>query len=810
VLEEIIKFKHMFVKLSKFESDYKKPVERDWPNVNVTFEEANSWVSDGWGVGINIQKAGIKVIDIDHELTDIEVEILRQTGGLVMKTPRGWQVFAGELGFNEDFKNVDIKVQYIHELSGEVGWYELRNVEIYTGASTRQVVLPVFGTIRHKLGGRVVYFDGKKYEGGHTLLDIYNIISEARDKEIYIRLKNLPESSDFVYNSRGFKSLFSNWRDVSPEEVLEFAKKLKKGERHNKMLTLMMLWVARGFEDDERYRGKLIEVLRDVTFADEKHLRSTQNEIDAAWEGALEKGEELKRNVIKTKKGRPGKALKIIDEYFADASYIKEFDDLYILHDKWAIPADKMGDYLSKLGVAVSDNVAKQVVAYIYGNNFENKNARIAVDYVQRAGDELYIAANYNGKSGIFIYNEESGFIFKENAENFYIRYGVALREFKEEDFKGAIEYFDKVLKVVLDVNSSAYSAIIAPFIVGNCRGGIIIQGASGSGKSSFSKLIQKVSQGVSGWISVKDDREIMANMANSRMIGIDENETLQKDIQEKLKSAISYGEMQVRKLFTNKELDKIKASASVILSAVEVRDLQPDMLRRSVVFTMKPKNNKISEDSFDRAVTNAMNKLLIGAIEIAGIIKDNEIDLLQLLSEGDKEVQELPAWLRDTSKIDIAKSYWHACLRLGISEEEAKRVWREVRGGVHGLALDAWEDVLKEIDTNTEFAEKMRNGAKLSDISNVIIKDDITISPEMLKDERNKFANKLKNTALKVAPLLSELGFNLNFDTIRERGKRVRIYYLSKGNEKQNEKQNGIFNFNEDCDMPYPKDCPF
>lgn len=336
------------------------------------------------------------------------------------------------------------------------------------------------------------------------------------------------------------------------------------------------------------------------------------------------------------------------------------------------------------------------------------------------------------------------------------------------------IDYYIKTCEQLFgEEQGASIAALLANVVCGTARCGVLVVGPAGSGKSTVNLLLQYISQNDGRFVGINDRRDLMSALINSRIVGIDESETISDEIQEVLKTAISYGTFAARRLYTNAGVDIMRTDASIVLSSVEVNKLSADLLRRCVVIEMQQRQKRVSERVILNAIQAAANKLLLACLAIASVDKTTvEKDLLHILSNGTGELNELPVWLRDVSKIDIATTYWQSCKVIGIDENRAHNTWQRVRGAASQMGLGLWQDIVEYYQKDENFENLLTNEMSSREIINYLF--------DGLEDTR-KYANSLQRSAPKAAALLQELGYNLTWRSVRDRGRVVRFYKLEK-----------------------------
>lgn len=766
-----------YIKLkNSLNDDHKQPVSARW-QAGCSLVEALKHVQlNKGGVGVLVE-APLAVLDIDG--TSIAVDALLEQAiaekCLIIKSLKGYHIY-----FRRRPEHPQKDARYV--VDGV-------SVEYYCGSSTRQIVLPVEGTPRYELGSRIIYALGDDYYGSHALDTIDELLRKTLEQSQFSWSALLePQSSVPPINTTHehelgrFRALFGvRWRSATAEEICSKMRLAAKGTRHNLLLTLSILWEVLGYENNEDTAGKLLEAAK-YAWRDE-WSEATEREIQHIWNGRLRFAEAIKtQEQIRQQtraRSKDEKKIESLYERIFGNDELYWYDDgltIYILHDRYAIAKEQLRAYAAARNVALSDSYAELLVVYIQSIK-QFRDAIILKSYPVVVDDRIYLAARIGSEVGVIVKQSDEISFTTERIDNIYLLYTNKYRDFSDcwdDDLDDIVKYYIDVCNALFSNNHAvAIAALLANVVCGTARCGVLITGAAGSGKSTVNLLLQYIAQSDGRFVGANDRRDLMSALVNSRIIGIDESETLSEEIQEVLKTAISYGTFAARRLYTNATVDIMRTDASVVLSSVEINKLSADLLRRCVVIEMQQRRNRASENALLKAIQATANKLMLACLAIASIDRTSaDKDLLHVLTNGTTTLQELPAWLRDVSKIDIANTYWHTCCMLGVDEATARKAWQQMRGAAHQMGLGLWQDVIELYDNDSKFAMLLQAEASAKEIVQYLLGD---------LDDTRKHASSLQRNAAKAAALLQELGYTLTWRSVRARGSTTRFYRLEK-----------------------------
>ncbi|RMG03867.1 MAG: hypothetical protein D6735_07795, partial [Acidobacteria bacterium] len=283
--------------------EHKVPIEKDWINKEYTVEEAEGFIAKGYGIGLNLSKHEVFVIDIDEDSDDARyaIEVLKDKGAVIIKTTRGYHIFIKSEKYKgqKGIKKAKITV-YGAEPIDLVG-------EFYTPEDNRNIVLPALGTTRYKLGGRVLYgmkydiakFPEERQKNAHRLINLLSLIFSAPNLDEFIEVRAGDESSrygevagDSSLREQVYKKYFYKegkkplLLDKIMQRILETPP--QKGQRHHELLHVALIVFENFGKNDD-----IAKVMRDTfmqVFAGE---RGAEREVEGIIKWAREKAPEV-------------------------------------------------------------------------------------------------------------------------------------------------------------------------------------------------------------------------------------------------------------------------------------------------------------------------------------------------------------------------------------------------------------------------------------------------------------------------------------------------------------------------------------
>lgn len=742
--------------------DTKAPAFKNWVD-GVTEEQVLSWLSEGGGVGLALHLTTSWVIDFDHLSAPVHevAEIFGQAGSLVNITPRGGL-------------HIFLKAPAPVESGRYVIFHndvELGVADVYSPPSPRNIVLPIAGTPRDIEGGGVLWEGCRRLDG----YAVSFATMQEYLKYLKINYKGLPDGIRFLPAERAKKEgapaggrwntlLGKDWRHATQEDLCEAMRRAREGERHNTLLSISALWAVRNFGDSMPLRRAAIEAWGDDRGA-EKEIDNILGNISEV-PGKLEHfekiqsaadGKENKRRSWGKSRQSPEEWLRAVFPEGVQVAFIG--GDVYLLCGGYAVNIEGLRSIAAARGVSIGKDKAEVIMGYAAAKLPVVQGVHIVRNWPSLHDGRLCVYAEIEGrrgilaaKAGIFNFIE----LGESSAGGMCVMYTDRPRPVCQVDIVGASQAADEFIQVtcaLLRTGDRAVACAVAALCSGAARGGFVVMGNPGCGKSTFSLFMQHIAQGEGGFTSPADPRSFIASCANSSVIGIDESDTLSSGVQDMLKTLISYGTVNVRKMYTNAGLEQLQASVSVVLSSVEVHHLASDLMRRMAVLriTKKPEV-RVSEDEILPLIREGASRYMIGCMYLCanGKINNNNNSLLSILKNNNTN---LPDFLSSDSKRDWAEAYHAACRRAGVTEEESRRVWQTIRGEARALGLGKWADVLEAIKGNNELGHMLADGMTAQQIAEVIIGCDT-------EEEVQRCARSLAQTALRAATALEEMGW--------------------------------------------------
>lgn len=751
-----------FVKLSKGSGDnHKRPTEKDWETKTYSISEAETWIRSGHGVGINVAGTNeLGVIDIDEsgDTADAVARYFADAGALVCITPsRGYHIFLTRKSFLHKDGKYTLKTPV-----GEV------KVEWYRGSGARNIVLPIINTPRARLGGKVLYNEKKYVNRAVSLATMIEYLANA--SKFFVENVSLMDS--VVTDERVLKKVFGkSVRRLERSDVLKVVKNAVEGERHNTLLRAALVYRMRGWD---------IEELREVGYDLFDGESSATDEVDRIieWVNSIDvpvvesAADVAERATVDKKRFDFESIVKAV--FGDDLAWCESGDDVYILTNGYAICNNtSLAAYICDRGVPMSAERAKMVIRYIK-NKYDNIDVNIMKPYpVYYDGIGFVCGVNVKGKVSALLAGGGKFGLFDPRELGLYVEYDGRYRKLNMEDIENAKRLSEELLAMLgsFFVKSPHTDADVALLLASTVmsKSVVFILGESGSGKSTLSVFLQYLLNGRNANVGSNDKRDLSAAVSSNRLVGFEEVSWLPREFWNDIKVFTTLGGLTQRTLFTNKDTTFVDSECTFIFATTDISSVPGDVLRRAVQFKPSVYQRVVREDKLAQKLRKDLPRYVVGLMYLLKDYYTNETDytIFDLLVKNDN-VSYLPDWLERANKSDLAESYYYMYRRLGVSPENAKRAWQSAREGAALKGLGIWGDIIAKWEEDEEFRQRMANGAMAAHIA------------DALEVDSKKIGNKLSSSALKIVPVLREMGFVLRVDEKKDSTyKRKKVYYL-------------------------------
>lgn len=751
-----------FVKLSKGSGDnHKRPMEKDWETKTYSISEAETWIRAGHGVGINVAGTNeLGVIDIDEsgETADAVARYFADAGALVCITPsRGYHIFLSRKSFLHKDGKYTLKTPV-----GEV------KVEWYRGSGARNIVLPILNTPRARLGGKVLYNEKKYVNRAVSLATMIEYLANA--SKVFVENVSLMDS--VVTDGRVLKKVFGKpVRRLERSDVLKVVKNAVEGERHNTLLRAALVYRMRGWD---------IEELREVGYDLFAVESSATDEVDRIieWVNSIDvpvvesAADVAERATVDKKRFDFESIVKAV--FGDDLAWYARGDDIYILTNGYAICNNtRLAAYISSHGFLISAERAKALIYYIK-SKYKNIAVNIMRPYPVYFNGIGYVCGVYvNGKVYALLAGGGKFGLFDPRELGLYVEYDGKYRMVSMDDIENAKRLSEELLAMLgsFFVKSPHTDADVALLLASTAmsKSVVFLLGESGSGKSTLSLFLQYLLNGWDNNVGRYDKRDLSAAVSSNRLVGFEEVSGLPRELWDDIKVFTTLGGLTQRSLFTNKEVTKVHGDCGFIFATTDISSVPGDVLRRAVQFKPSVYKMVVSEETVSQVLEQDLPRYVVGLMYL---LKDYYVNNIRYsaynLFLGVYNVTYLPDWLEKANKPDLATAYYYMYKRLGVSPENAKRAWQSAREGVALKGLGIWGDIIAKWEEDEEFRQRMANGAMAAHIA------------DALEVDSKKIGNKLSSSALKIVPVLKEMGFVLRVDEKKDSTyKRKKVYYL-------------------------------
>lgn len=174
----------------------------------------------------------------------------------------------------------------------------------------------------------------------------------------------------------------------------------------------------------------------------------------------------------------------------------------------------------------------------------------------------------------------------------------------------------------------------------------LILSGEAGAGKSSLARLIQRLTDPVTGDLlqPPANDRDLIATARNGRILAFDNLSGLKAELADSLCRLATGSEIGGRALFTDHDMASFTASRPLVLNGIPDLAARGDLADRAVVIRLPPLATRTTEADLREEIAAAHPEIL-GA-------------LLDALSEAMKRVTEVatpPVRMADFARVLVA-----------------------------------------------------------------------------------------------------------------------------------------------------------
>ncbi len=658
---------------------HKQPVARGWPEITPTLEEVERWVREGGGVGINLAKStSVSAIDIDTRSPEADhiADVLGRQGALVCRTLRGWHIYIKRTA------GMPPAGRYLLRLEGrsvEVEWHPGGPEDV------RQLVLPVAGTPRAMLGGGVDYMMGHEWTGAgvdlYALLKVFSMLPDLSHafKLEPIPTRPVPQGGQTQEGGESVIERVTGKKNPTLQDVLTAvrANPPRNGERHTFFTPLAAaVWVR------WKLRGVLAlrELMHEV-WGDE----ADEDEIDAILESAMLKFQ-ASSNAKQKKRSHEEIFEKLIE---SGARWLAREGEAFLVVEGWAVPEERVWDWLSARGEHLSKIAAEAIVA------------RAREELPRLSKDDVVIATNYvqikEGRAYVLL---EGGKVWEATRDGVQVhdtpppgvlrRWGVETGRVVSQ---GSVEELVSVVQSFTQRDGRAMLAILAPVMMGLAHGVLVVEGDSGAGKSTLSKFLQSVANSSVTMTLGRDARDWIAAARSNLLLGLDEK-GFSDDFIDFVKTCVSGSSATVRKLYTTADNITFELRNSFVFSSVSFDSIPADLARRAIVLNLvRPAGRadlteqelmellKREKDVFFSVLFQLLPRVL-------ALLHNEDTRRLSEALAGVRRATSAPAWAREDSKADWAQAAWAFGEVLGVCGGRGAHVGRAAcRGGVKGPA---------------------------------------------------------------------------------------------------------------------------
>lgn len=757
------------VKLRKAKTwdEAKKPAE-PWENIQPRpIDEALSWIKEGYGVAIELQKAKelrgeydlsgepprpLCYIDID-ELPEGEARKkllvdLHANNVPILITRRGVHIVVRD----------NLRTHKKAVLSTPYGFFPC---EVYAPDSRRLLPLPVKGTPRQVLGGGVY--------GEANPLELPELLSRISDAP------SLPQGYKIVSVQHKTK-----YADMDAAEILSDLSCAERGERHNRLLETCIELRKRGLLDDYKDAVKKVAIELFGAKEGEREFLSVIKWVDAH---------------IKPEKPRPRKPSKtpeaLVRELGLVGVAVLPARPQYLLTaDRWAISKTEFAAFAAMRGIMLSEAKSRELFPALL-NMLPHQVAFVVPHRAVMYGGRAYQPAPpYDGKPRIYELgtdNAQGWRCVPADVLGMFVEYSAAPRYRTlvgagDEDVRKFVQLIAKLTGMPPE-KARYYAALFAPVMAGLATTIVMITGKSGTGKSTLGGVLQYAANGAPNMLTAQGAKAIdsfRTLCAIGSVVAIDENRAPEPELQAEIRMFVSQAQAQVRQHHTYSQTFAPPAGGSVVLTAVSLSGIAPDTAHRGIhIHLSKPPENRATEVEANEALARAADRLQsIAAYMCRGLpTAQPEGDPLDTII-APPTPQDLPPALAKDRKADFARAYWHVCKNMGCADSTAIEVWREARGGALSLGLGLWDKVAKYIiSADKKELERLFEGVYWREL----VKRAIEYSdPEAVPAdaELQKLARILGQKAAEAAGALQELGIQIEDAGRDKHGKKVRVIY--------------------------------
>ncbi|MCX8179101.1 MAG: hypothetical protein N3D75_04725 [Candidatus Aenigmarchaeota archaeon] len=778
-------------------NQHKIPVEKDWQNNIYTAEDAEKWVLEGFGVGYNIAKSPHKVavIDIDCKSDDADyiAKKLGEAGALVCETSRGYHIFVKQMdGMPNDSKGVVIRVDDHYE-----------ECEFYSGSSARNIVLPIINTPRaNYFGGMVLYADGKVVGEPVTIWTFEEYLESL--KEIHgwcLYNKNAKPGGPPTLRKETIEKwnsiLGCDFRTCTKEKVCEVMANTPNGSRNDTMLSLSLIWVWRGFGDWEpfiqacrtawydepRYVDKnVMEALKGAEKWIQKIKRYTSKPIFSA--GSFEEEAQIEQS--EQEESIIEKVMRVC--FNNEAKYKQWMGQNYILHNGYAYTMKNVMIKALQNGIKLSEPNAKALFETLSDYCEEDENAIIirpgSIDYKKNLG--FVVPVQIEGEKGAIISgNGEMKFVKVGDLPNVYFMKETGFRKISKEHFENPSECLNELvssLQIFFESYSdneiqNAYISAVLASATPAARAVLFILGESGAGKSTLSVFIQKM---INNTLAIAENdgqqKDIYPVIVENRVVGFEETETLTAPTLALLKQATTFGSRSIRKFYGQTETVKFEFENNFVIASTAVDVENQDILRRSICIRLKiQKRPQKTESEVMEGIQNSLPHFIVGYMFLCKdfVSYSNKNERFSVVMKKDSS-QDLPQFLKNSQKIDVAYAYWYFCKKFGVSEKTAATVWDQVRNVNLMKMLGVWGPILEKYEVDPQFRQKAEQGMFAKQLLE-----------ETYGHSDTKKSTKLSKAVDEVKPIFLERGIEIIVEDKRnEKGHNLKFYRLKKIND--------------------------
>ncbi len=723
---------------------HKQPVARGWPDLTPTLEEVERWVREGGGVGINLAKStSVSAIDIDTRSPDADhiADVLGRQGALVCRTLRGWHIYIKRTPGSPP------PGRYLLLVDGravEVEWHPGGPGDV------RQLVLPVAGTPRAMLGGGVDFMMGHEWTGaGVDLYALLKVFSMLPDLSSAFTLEPIPTrpapqaSGGQAQEGESVIERVAGKKNPSLQDVLNAVRSTppRNGERHTFFTPLAAaVWVRWKLRGVLALRELMLEVWGDD--ADE-------DEIDAILESAMLKFQ-ASANAKQKKRSHEEIFEKLVE---SGARWLAREGEAFLVVEGWAVPEERVWDWLSARGEHLSKIAAEAIVA------------RGREELPRLSKDDVVIATNYvqlkEGRAYVLL---EGGKVWEATRDGVQVhdtppagvlrRWGVETGRVMAQ---GSVEELVAVVQSFTQRDGRAMLAILAPVVMGLAHGVLVVEGDSGAGKSTLSKFLQSIANSNVTMTLGRDARDWIAAARSNLLLGLDEK-GFSEDFIDFVKTCVSGSSATVRKLYTTADNITFELRNSFVFSSVSFDSIPADLARRAIVLNLvRPAGRadlteqelmellKREKDVFFSVLFQLLPRVL-------ALLHNEDTRRLSEALAGVRRATSAPAWAREDSKADWAQAAWAFGEVLGCAAD-VERMWGELRAVAASKGLRAWGEVLRLYEESELFREKITSGMLAIEIAQAIEED---------SSQHKALSIRISRQAPAVRTTLRTLGYDL------------------------------------------------